>query len=241
MTDQEHLRQAFFARIPKARPASPIFQKLFEFFYQAHLAAKPGTKLLNIYSAKDFSGNREEVYREEFFKDTEYRGVDFWADKFVIENEAPGAEHTLPFGDHQFDLLVTTKVIMEHISEPSKALSEFHRVLKPGGEAFVIAPLVRRQHQAPYDYFRYTEYGLQYLFKKAGFQDIQLTHTNGWAVTATSYAYFFQRGLGAPKWLEKCFDWIYYWIVEPLGFFLDKFDNGYGRDLTLYFLVRAKA
>ena len=29
-------------------------------------------------------------------------------------------------------------------------------------------------------------------------------------------------------------------VAEPLSFWLDRFDNGYGRDLSLYFMVRAQ-
>ena len=80
---------------------------------------------------------------------------------------------------------------------------------------------------------------VRYLFQKAGFQDIVITPSNGVMVTLATYAYFFQRGL-VPRPLQFIFDAIGYWIIEPIAFFLDRFDNGYGRDLTLYFMVTAK-
>ena len=129
---------------------------------------------------------------------------------------------------------------MEHVAEPAEILKEFKRVLKPGGEAFVIAPLVRRQHQAPHDYFRFTEYGLEYLFKKVGLEKVYIKHSNGYVETATQYAYFFQRGLNAPKWVSSIFNFIHRYIIEPIGFALEKLDNGYGRDFTLYFYARVK-
>ncbi len=240
METKESLKKEFFTRVPKAREANPVFRKIFEFMYQAHEAARPGTRALNIFSSQDFSGNREEVYREKFFNECEYEAVDFWEDKFVLNEQKDIEKHTLPFPDNHFDVLVTTKVIMEHISEPERAIREFSRILKPGGQAFIIAPLVRRQHQKPYDYFRYTEFALQHLFKKAGFKEIILTPTNGGVVTLSAYAYFFQREIPMPKFLVKFFDWFHSWIIEPVAFYLDRFDNGYGRDLSLYFLVHAK-
>ena len=54
------------------------------------------------------------------------------------------------------------------------------------------------------------------------------------------YAYFFQRGLGLPRYVERFADFIVYWLVEPLCYFLDRFDNGYGRDMTMYFMCRAQ-
>ena len=240
MDDRAFLEKEFFTRIPKARKQNPVFRGIFDLMYQAHLRARLGTRLLNIYSSPDFSGNREEVYRERFFNKCEYVGLDFWEDAFRPDGKPAADRHALPFPDQHFDLLVTTKVIMEHISEPERAIKEFFRVLKPGGEAFVVAPLVRRQHQKPYDYYRYTEFALEHLFRKAGFTDVTLTPTNGGIVTLVSYAYFFERELPMPRILEWFFDVLHKWIFEPLSFFLDQFNNGYGRDMTLYFLVRAK-
>ena len=240
MDKKQSLRDAFFRRIPNARKSNPVFRAFFELMYSAHLAAPPGTHLLNVYSSHDLSGNREEVYREQFFSACTYEAVDFEKDSFLRDGSAvAGSPHLLPFSDDSFDALVTTKIIMEHVSDPEKVVSEFARVLKTGGSAFVVAPLVRRQHQKPYDYFRYTEFGLRHLFEKSGFREIVITPSNGAMVTLATYAYFFQRGL-IPRRLQFVLDWVDYWIIEPVAFFLDDFDDGYGRDLTLYFMVRAK-
>ena len=229
MPAKEILEKEFFAKVPNARRINPVYRATFEHMYKAHLEARPGKRLLNIYASRDFSGNREEVYREKFFNECGYEAVDFWEDKL-----------DMPFPDGHFDVIVTTKLILEHISEPQKVVTEFGRLLRQGGEIFLIAPLVRRQHQKPHDYFRFTEFGLRHLFKKAGFREIEISHSNGALATFASYAYFFERGLGLPRWAEKIFDFIHYWIIEPAFYALDRLDNGYGRDLTLYFLVRAK-
>ena len=52
---------------------------------------------------------------------------------------------------------------MEHVSDPRSLFKEFRKIIKPNGRIYLIAPLIRRQHQAPYDYFRFTEYSLQML------------------------------------------------------------------------------
>lgn len=237
---REELRSEFYKKIPKARKINPVFEELFKFMYRAHLKARPGTRLLNIYASADFSGNREEIYHEKFFNECQYDAVDFWKNNFIYEDKPTENAHTLPFPDESFDVLVTTKYIMEHISEPEKVVSEFYRVLKPGGEAYVTSALIRRQHQAPYDYFRYTEYALDYLFKKVGFDELKITHAGGAMATFGSYAYFFQRELNIPRFMELFFNWVHYWIIEPVFYFIDRFDNGYGRDFSQYFFVHAK-
>ena len=240
MRSKEELEYEFFKAIPKARKINPFFRSIFEFMYEVYEVARPGKKLLNIYTSKDMSGGREDVYKKHFFTDCEFDEIDFWENRFIYKGNSVNELFTLPFPDASFDILVTTKYILEHVAEPEKVLKEFRRILKSEGEIFLVAAHVRRQHQKPNDYFRYTEFGLEYLFKKVGFHNIVIKPTNGAFGTFGEYAYFFQRGLGLPKWLEKCFDFLHYWIVQSVCFFIDGFDNGYGRDLTQYFTVRAK-
>lgn len=47
--------------------------------------------------------------------------------------------YTLPFEDGSFDR-VYSHALLEHLADPVAALREFHRVLRPGGEAGVCAP-----------------------------------------------------------------------------------------------------
>ncbi len=238
--ERKAIEKQFYAQVPKARKINPTFRALFDFMYEAHLRATPESRVLNIFSSKDFSGNREEVYRDFFFKDTRYEGLDFWQDAFLVDGHPNEPRHALPFSDGSFDVLVTTKYIMEHISEPEEVVYEMHRVLCQGGEAFVTAAHIRRQHQKPYDYYRFTEFALEHLFKKAGFSEGRITATNGPMTLFAMYAYFFERQTPMPYFLQRFFDLVHHYLVEPLFFFIDRFDNGYGRDFSLYFLVRAK-
>lgn len=55
--------------------------------------------------------------------------------------------------------------VLEHVKSPVDAVSECHRVLKPGGSLFLSVPFVFEIHDRPNDYFRYTEHGLELLLK----------------------------------------------------------------------------
>jgi len=47
--------------------------------------------------------------------------------------------YALPFAAASFDC-VFSHALLEHLSNPSKALSEFHRILKPGGTVGICSP-----------------------------------------------------------------------------------------------------
>lgn len=84
----------------------------------------------------------------------------------AIDVQGRGTE--LPFIDQAFDLVFCTEV-MEHVAEPKRMLQEIHRVLKPGGYLILTTPFLVPVHEAPYDFYRYTPYGLQHLMKQASF------------------------------------------------------------------------
>jgi SAM-dependent methyltransferase len=83
-----------------------------------------------------------------------------------------GSVTELPFADNSFDTILCTEVL-EHVPEPQKTLQEFFRVLKPEGHVILSVPFLYQVHEQPYDFFRYTNYGLRYLFEKAGFRVIK--------------------------------------------------------------------
>jgi len=70
--------------------------------------------------------------------------------------------------DGTIDFILCTQVL-EHLKEPALVFREFHRILKPGGKLFLTTHLCFEEHMQPYDYFRFTQYGLRYLGESAGF------------------------------------------------------------------------
>lgn len=76
---------------------------------------------------------------------------------------------TLPFDDNYFDVCVSFEVF-EHVFAPEAVLAELKRVLKPGGSLVITTPFVYGEHEVPFDFARYTSYGLRHLLTEAGFQ-----------------------------------------------------------------------
>lgn len=57
----------------------------------------------------------------------------------------------IPEPDAAFDAILCSEVL-EHVPDPTKALDEFARLLKPGGTLILTAPFASLVHFAPYHY-----------------------------------------------------------------------------------------
>ena len=78
------------------------------------------------------------------------------------------------FDDEKYHIAVIDNVL-EHVSEPNRAIDEIWRILKIDGVCICTTPFLIRIHPTPSDYYRYTEEGLKHLFRK--FRKIEIS---GW-------------------------------------------------------------
>ncbi|RPI31273.1 MAG: class I SAM-dependent methyltransferase, partial [Chloroflexota bacterium] len=85
----------------------------------------------------------------------------------------------IPVEAEKYDLILCTQVL-EHVPDPRTVLKEFYRVLKEGGALWVSAPLFYTEHQVPYDFYRYTQYGFKHLLEEAGFQIERVERLEGY-------------------------------------------------------------
>lgn len=85
----------------------------------------------------------------------------------------------LPMDDARYDYVVFNQV-MEHLPDPAAVLRELHRVLKPGGRMIYTGPLFYEEHETPYDFYRYTQFGVRHLLTQAGFAIERLDWLEGY-------------------------------------------------------------
>jgi SAM-dependent methyltransferase len=76
-----------------------------------------------------------------------------------------------PFANGCFDSILCNQVL-EHVFNPDEFISEILRVLRPGGKLLLTVPFVWDEHEQPYDYARYSSFGLHALLEKHGFSVI---------------------------------------------------------------------
>jgi SAM-dependent methyltransferase len=75
----------------------------------------------------------------------------------------------LPFGTATFDTVLCTSVL-EHVHDAEAVVSEIARILKPGGRLIITIPFLYPTHEAPYDYWRTTHWGLRSVLTRHGLE-----------------------------------------------------------------------
>jgi SAM-dependent methyltransferase len=108
--------------------------------------------------------------------------------------------HDLPLQNGTFDCVILMNVL-EHVPNPVEVIKELSRVLRLGGELYIAVPFSLREHQIPYDFYRYTRYGLTYLLNEAGFKVEYVSPVGGdiyrlWCVASEMGYHFRRTGLG---------------------------------------------
>lgn len=139
------------------------------------------------------AGAGESVYKK-LFSHCNYKAIDLAVgeSRWNYTNlDYVGSLHEMPIEDDLFDAVLCTQVL-EHLEWPRESVKEMHRVLKPGGKLYMTVPMAHPEHQTPYDFFRYTSYGLKSICTHAGFHDIKITPFGGLWVR---WAYELPRGL----------------------------------------------
>jgi SAM-dependent methyltransferase len=84
----------------------------------------------------------------------------------------------LPFADGSFDTILATEVL-EHVTDAERAAADAYRVLRPGGHIVVTVPFMYPTHEAPYDFRRFTHFGLRSLLERHGFEVLSIDAKGG--------------------------------------------------------------
>jgi SAM-dependent methyltransferase len=172
-------------------------------------------------------------YRE-LFAVSQYVGVDVTESGHPPERSAADVlydGHTLPFPEAEFDCAFSSEVL-EHVFNPDEILAELHRVIRPYGQLIITTPFVWGEHEQPFDYGRYTSFGMKHLLEKNGFEvvDMQRT-TNSYETIAQLTATHIYQALPQNGIVRHAAKFLVAWPVTIAGLLLGRL---LPNDETLY-------
>jgi|SRR5882724_4863019 len=117
------------------------------------------------------------------FRHARYESADFrQIDKEYGEITYVCDLRSLPVEDERFDYIVFNQTL-EHLQQPAVVLHELSRILKVGGRILCTAPFYYEEHEQPYDFYRYTQFGHRFLFTDAGFEILSIEWMEGYCGT----------------------------------------------------------
>jgi hypothetical protein len=101
-------------------------------------------------------------------------------------------------------------------------VKEMYRVLKPGGKIMLTTPFIWNEHEVPYDYGRYTYFGLNHLFTKNGFNVVnQKRIVSGFTLFVVLISLYMREGQEALKNIfkkNKMWNGLIYLLFRPIFF-----------------------
>jgi len=114
-------------------------------------------------------------YAHLFSKITSYKGMDIEKSGHKHQYEYIDVFYDgerFPFEENSFDSLVFFEVL-EHVFNSDNFFKQIKKVVKPEGYCLITIPFIWGEHEQPYDFARYSSFGLKHLFDTHGFEIIQ--------------------------------------------------------------------
>lgn len=98
-----------------------------------------------------------------------YIGADVVASQGVKLDLKIDPDKPLRLPDGSVDTILSTQVL-EHVPDFGFYLGECWRLLRPGGALILTVPMQWRHHETPFDYWRFTRYGIVAALEQRGFR-----------------------------------------------------------------------
>lgn len=131
---------------------------------------------------------------ENLFSVSEYIGIDMEQTGHEHKNSKVDVYYDgkhIPFADETFDSLFCSEVF-EHVFNLDEILPEIGRVMKTNGQMLITVPFCWNEHEVPYDFGRYTSFGIRHILEKAGFEVVEFRKSGNFArVTWQLWALYF--------------------------------------------------
>lgn len=111
---------------------------------------------------------------QDFFSTENYIGLEYDTARSRTTSKADFfySDNVFPFENDEFDLVLCSQVL-EHVEEPLIFIKEIKRVMKNGGTLILTAPFCWDEHEQPYDFLRFSSFGMKKIFENEGFSILE--------------------------------------------------------------------
>ena len=172
----------------------------------------------------------------------DYIGLDWFNTIHEIRTDiVADLNSPLPLRSDIADAVVSFQVL-EHLCEPQNMLNEAFRILKPNKMIFIAVPFNWWVHESPYDFFRYTQYGIKYMLKKAGFINIEVEAVTGfWSMWFLKFNYQTVKLVRGPKYIRYLVKTLLlpiWFLDQTIAPFIDRFWPG--KEETAGYFAKAR-
>lgn len=150
-------------------------------------------------------GCGDKPYRDIFQNITSYTGCDYLTITKEVGAVNKARLHSvdviadasfLPFHSGSFDAVLSTQLI-EHLQNPWLFFSEVGRILRPSGLFIITFPLFNPIHEEPYDFFRFTEFGVGEMCSRSNMAIKQVVKMGGgWLTVGYLMRHFLYKSSG---------------------------------------------
>lgn len=161
---------------------SNIFVRYSKLFSRKNLYAFMGKSINNYLIGKNLNilviGAGGETSNYLLKKNIKFKEIDI--DKKRKPDYVMSVERMDKIKSNSVDVIFCMEVL-EHVQNPFNGVNEIRRVLKKDGIFIGSTPFIFPIHDKPYDFYRYTKYGILNLFKD--FKKLELAERNGYFET----------------------------------------------------------
>jgi SAM-dependent methyltransferase len=162
----------------------------------------------------------------------QYKGVDIVAD----------IEDMVPFADSSVSRIICDNVL-EHVSNPYKAVHELKRILKSDGVLYISTPFCYPFHPSPSDFTRWTKEGLLKLFED--FEIVEIGVRSGpFSSLSVNLSYLFATifsfGSDFLYWLLIDLSLLLFFPIKFLDAVFNYWPNAINMAAILYLVVKKK-
>ena len=163
---------------------------------------------------------------EGFFSVNKYIGLDLKESGHSHHNSKIDIYYdgvNIPFQDEYFDSVFSSEVL-EHVFNVNEILKELNRVLKKDGLILITVPFVWEEHETPFDFGRYSSFGIESILKNNGFEVFQHEKTGNSVSVIHQLLITYMTSIlfTKNKWINSIINFIFIMPVTLGGLFFSK-------------------